>query len=264
MPDSPDPIPRVDYGAIAADYHRRYEANSMPGIAAWLTALALRRADARVLEVGCGTGRWLAELRPHAGWIAGLDRSPGMLRHARVEYGALPLACGTARRLPFPPASFDFVLSVHALHHFDDPAVFTQEAARVLLPGGLLAVVGMVRPSSPDDWYVYQYFEGSYELDRARYPAWDKLINWLVDAGFDAVEGRVVEHVERSFTGREVLDSPFLAKHATSQLTLLSDAAYEAGMQRIREAVAAAEAADEPLDFPVYLRIRMVIGTLPG
>lgn len=261
---SSDDIPRVNYDAIAADYHRRYENNSMPGITAWLTALALHRANARVLEVGCGTGRWLAELRPHAGWIAGLDRSPGMLRHARAEYGELDLACGTARRLPFPPASFDFVLSIHALHHFDDPAVFTREAARVLRPGGLLAIVGMVRPSSPDDWYVYQYFEGSYELDRARYPAWDRLIGWLVDAGFDAVEGRVVEHLAYSFTGREVLDDPFLAKHATSQLTLLSDAAYEAGMQRIREAVAAAEAADEPPDFPVHLRIRMVIGTLSG
>jgi hypothetical protein len=61
-----------------------------------------------------------------------------------------------------------------------------------------------------------------------------------------------------------VLDDSFLAKHATSQLTLLSDAAYEAGMRRIREAVAAAEAADEPLGFPVYIRIRMVTGTLPG
>lgn len=265
MPDSSsEHVPRVDYDAIAADYHDRYQHNSMPGIAAWLTALAQRHSGARVLEVGCGTGRWLAELRPHAGWVAGLDRSPGMLGHARAEYGALPLTCGAARRLPFPPASFDFVVSVHALHHFDDPVGFTQEASRVLRPGGMLALVGMVRPESPGGWYVYQYFEGTYERDRDRYPAWKSLMGWLVDAGFETVEGRVVEYVEHSHAGRAVLDDPFLAKHATSQLSLLSDEAYERGMSRIREAVAVAEAADEPLVFPTSIRMRMLIGTLPG
>jgi SAM-dependent methyltransferase len=262
MPDSSQHVPRVDYDAIAADYHNRYEHNSMPGIAAWLTALAQRHSGAYVLEVGCGTGRWLAQVRPHAGWVAGLDRSPGMLRHAHTEYGMLPLICGAARRLPFPTASFDVVMSVHALHHFDDPMDFMREAVRVLRPGGVLALVGMVRPGSPDDWYVYQYFEGAYETDRARFPAWDSLMGWLVDAGFETVEGRVVEYVEHSHEGRAVLDDPFLAKHATSQLSLLSNEAYERGMSRIREAVAVAEAADEPLVFPTSIRMRMLIGTL--
>ncbi|MBI1925498.1 hypothetical protein HYR99_14750, partial [Candidatus Poribacteria bacterium] len=62
--------------------------------------------------------------------------------------------------------------------------------------------------------------------------------------------------------GQEVLADPILQKHGTSQLALLTDEAYAAGMARIKEAIANAEAAGETLVFPVDISIGMVSGYL--
>ncbi len=94
--------------------------------------------QARVLDVGGGTGRVAQFLHPAAQVIVA-DISPTMLRFAATKDG-LQTACAQAERLPFPNGAYDRVLIVDALHH-----VFQQEAAltemwRVLAPGGRLVV----------------------------------------------------------------------------------------------------------------------------
>ena len=49
------------------------------------------------------------------------------------------------------------------------------------------------------------------------------------------------EHIYQEFVGREVLDNPFTQKNGSSQLALLSDAAYTAGLDRIHAAIADAD-----------------------
>ncbi len=60
--------------------------------------------------------------------------------------------------------------------------------------------------------------------------------------------------------GRAVLDDPFLRQGACSQLALLDDEAYAAGLGRIEAALDAAEAAGETLTFRTDLFIAMVVG----
>lgn len=255
---------QVDYDQIAGTFDRRYQAGDYAGTAAALRSLARESAGGRVLEVGCGTGRWLAEARPLVAQVFGLDRSPGMLARARQQRAPAHLVCGRAGRLPFAGAAFDLVFCINALHHFAHPRRFVAEARRLLAAGGALAVVGMDPHAGRDRWYLYDYFEGTREIDLARFPSRATIAEWMHTAGFERVEWRLAEHVVHQFRGRDVLEDYFLQKDSTSQLTLLSDEVYAAGLARIEAALARSEAAGETLVFPVDLSIALAIGRAPG
>jgi SAM-dependent methyltransferase len=103
---------------------------------------------ARILDVGCGTGRLARRLSRELGrsFVAGCDFSEGMLRQARFGAPHLALAQGDAQRLPFADASFDAVVSTEAFHWFPDPAAALAEFHRVLAARGRL-LIAFVNPS---------------------------------------------------------------------------------------------------------------------
>lgn len=245
---------RVDYDQIAPDYDERYRLGAPAGITGLVRAMA--SSSPRLLEVGCGTGRWLAEARPSARFVCGLDRSAGMLDKARAS-GAR-LVRGDAASLPFRGASFDGLLCINALHHFAAPESFVADAARVLVPGGKVAVVGMDPAAGRDRWYLYHFFAGTREADLARYPPAATVAGWLQQAGFRGVRTGVATRIAETLLGRGVFEDPILSKRGTSQLALLSEADFAAGMRRIEEAVAAGEAAGEPARFVVDLELALI------
>lgn len=255
MPTTP-----VNYDEIAPTYHQRYIQSDLEGVAAALRDLVRVFQAERVLEVGCGTGRWLAELKPLVLYLYGLDRSSGMLSQAQQLLGPAWLANGDAVRLPFPDAVFDVIYSVNAIHHFSRPEIFVAEARRVLRPGGALAIIGMDPHTGRDRWYLYDYFEGTREADLRRFPSGGMVWDWMVRAGFVRMDWRTVEHIRAAHAGREVLGDHFLQKHSTSQLVLLTDEVYAAGRSRIEVEVRRAEAAGEAVVFPVDLWMTMVTG----
>ena len=110
-------------------------------------------------------------------------------------------------------------------------------------------------------WYVYDYFERVYETDLARFPSWGAVLDWMTAASFERVEWKLVERIQEPKVGRALLDDPFLAKQASSQLALLSDEAYKAGLRRIRAAIQAAETAGERLIFPVDIPIGILVAS---
>ncbi|MBI4771943.1 MAG: class I SAM-dependent methyltransferase, partial [Chloroflexi bacterium] len=126
----------MNYNTVAPTYDRRYEVNRLEGVAALLRGLAAGAGGGAALEVGCGTGRWLAEVQATASHVVGLDLSPGMLGRARQREAAPSVVCGEAGALPFPSASFDMLYCVNAIHHFARPQGFMAEARRVLRRGG--------------------------------------------------------------------------------------------------------------------------------
>jgi SAM-dependent methyltransferase len=112
-------------------------------------ALAARPGE-RGLDVGCGPAFLACELGREIGpdgRIVGLDESPEMLEAARARIAREGLAdrvevqAGDAARLPFPAAAFDFVTVVQVYLYVPDVEGALAEAARVLRPGGRLAVV---------------------------------------------------------------------------------------------------------------------------
>jgi ubiquinone/menaquinone biosynthesis C-methylase UbiE len=251
----------VDYDKVAPTYDKRFaHYTGVPeGVAAALVELAGEVQARQILEVGCGTGHWLRLLSPLGYTVYGLDRSMGMLGAAQTA-GAPNLARGDAGALPFPPASFDLVICVNALHHFADASQFISEGRRLLRPGGALAIVGMHPHSGRDRWYLYDYFPGTKETDLQRYPSAGEIVNWMIEAGFDLVRWQTVERLHERRKGREILDEPMLHKNATSQLTLLSDVQYAAGITRIQAAIAQAEASGEAAVFEVDISLHMLVG----
>ncbi|MER6186258.1 class I SAM-dependent methyltransferase [Streptomyces sp. NPDC001652] len=131
------------FGARAADWDARFPDDG-PAYAAAVTDLGLRAGD-RVLDAGCGTGRALPPLRAAvgpSGVVLGADLTPAMLQAAvragRDRDGQLLLADVAA--LPLRAESLDAVFGAGLISHLPDPAANLRELARVVRPGGTLAL----------------------------------------------------------------------------------------------------------------------------
>jgi predicted TPR repeat methyltransferase len=73
---------RVDYDQIALSYGQRYGALKYQGVASTLLSLSRAGPAERILEVGCGTGHWLAQLRALSPYVHGLHSSLHILTPA--------------------------------------------------------------------------------------------------------------------------------------------------------------------------------------
>lgn len=103
--------------------------------------------DARVIDVGCGTGHRVMPIAHHFGVreYVGFDHSGASLTVARqlkdeLGYQGATLVEGDIFKLPYPDASFDVVISQGVLHHTSDPFRGFQELVRVCRPGGFVNI----------------------------------------------------------------------------------------------------------------------------
>ncbi|MHB1534093.1 MAG: ubiquinone/menaquinone biosynthesis methyltransferase [Acidimicrobiales bacterium] len=161
---------------------------------------------ATVLDLACGTGDLCRDLDRAGYRPVGIDLSAGMLAHARTT---APLLHGDALRLPVAGAGVDGAVSGFALRNFVElPGLFA-ELARVVRPGGRVALLDVAQPRNA--WLRTGhsvYFGhvvprlGAALSDRAAYrylpksvaylPAPAELLDQLRRAGFEAVERRLL------------------------------------------------------------------------
>ena len=100
----------------------------------------------RVLDACCGTGDLAVEAERRGGRVVGLDFSERMLERPRRKSGTIEWVQGDALQLPFPDAAFDAATVGFGVRNLDDLEGGLRELARVLRPGGKLAVLEITRP----------------------------------------------------------------------------------------------------------------------
>ena len=249
----------TNYDEVAPTYDQRYARNRYPGVEDGLQRFA-GQLPRRILEVGCGSGHWLASLTATGHEAIGIDASAGMLAKAKAKVPPAQLVRGQAEALAFATASFERVVIINALHHFSDPRRAIWEARRVLCTDGSVLIVGLDPACAPDSWCIYDFFAGTLQRDRQRFPSGETIRGWLQEAGFARCHTYIVEQIEKDLSAKEALASGELARHSTSQLSELSDQAYAEGLAAIEAAIAD----DETLRLRARLHLFATVAEVNG
>jgi len=251
---------KLNYDQIASQYNQRYPASQTWERGQALLELAGQTNAKTILEVGSGTGFWLNLLNQTGAAMYGLDYSMGMLQQAKGQPAPLHLSRGLGTQLPYRSATFDLLYCVDAIHHFGDHRAFILEAYRLLKPGGALAVIGHDPHEGSSYWYTYEYFDHVYDNDLRRYPSGNSVMTWMEQAGFHSVTSQIAEKIQNVHVGESVLNDPFLKHNATSQLALLDEQTYKAGLERIKQTLSTAKESGEQILFRSDIHVKMFLG----
>jgi ubiquinone/menaquinone biosynthesis C-methylase UbiE len=160
--------------------------------------LAMLQSGSRILDIGCGTGRWLRRYEAMGLRTVGVDATLPMLFLARQNCVSAALTAGEAFRLPFASCTFDAVSDITVVQHipYHSQPQALNEMVRVLKPGGRLILMELIRgrgthifPRPPEDWIRQTVLSG------ASPSAWFGQEFMLIDRAF--------VRVARAFKGRK-------------------------------------------------------------
>ena len=173
------------FSGLPRQYDRAGAALSFGQDPRWRRALVdavEAHAGERVLDVASGTGMVASELvRRYGVNVVALDQSAQMLAAAKARLATsaqlathVTLLEGEAERLPFEDAEFDHLTFTYLLRYVDDPAATLRELARVVAPGGRIAMLEFGEPDGEPWhalWSVYTRF-GLPTIGRLISPEW--------------------------------------------------------------------------------------------
>jgi SAM-dependent methyltransferase len=147
-----------------------------------------------VVDLGCGTGRWLEQIATvGARSMTGVDVSSEMLEYARTKLGAVAhLVRADCMDTPLAPSSSDWVIASFLVSYISDIHRFAVEAARITRPGALM-VVSDVHPATLGYGWKRTFRNALQSIEIQTYPyELPELHNAMEEAGFDSAFFREV------------------------------------------------------------------------
>lgn len=138
-----------------AEQFARFSLSTRAEEAALLMELAAPRETERALDLACGPGTFTCALARRVRWVVALDLTRPLMEQARetvarAELRNVTFGCANAMMLPLANDSLDLAVCAYSLHHFSEPARAIHELARVVRPGGHIALMDLVAPEEPE------------------------------------------------------------------------------------------------------------------
>lgn len=148
-------------------------------------------AGRRVVDVGCGTGKAVAELLAAGAVATGIEPSESFVTIAEERYPGLDIAVGRAESLPFEDQSIDLLRSERVFMHIADTAEALAEYRRVLVPGGGVVLIDLdadMWAIDADDAEVTARMMLGFKDTLTNPQIGRRYRSSLLDAGFENVE----------------------------------------------------------------------------
>ncbi|MBI4661292.1 MAG: methyltransferase domain-containing protein [Verrucomicrobia bacterium] len=215
------------FDAIAADYAVLRSVH--PKLLRRLIEVPGIKPSWRVLEVGCGTGNYVASISAAtSARCSGLDPSRRMLSAARQKTTPVSWSQGRAESLPYPDGSFEFTFSVDVIHHVQDRQAFFREAFRVLADGGWIATGTDSEETIRQRMPLSYYFPETVAPELRRYPKRGEIPQFLASVGF----GQISEELAEFAYG--LSDATAIERKTFTSLHLISEEAFGQGLHRLK------------------------------
>jgi ubiquinone/menaquinone biosynthesis C-methylase UbiE len=220
-------VTREHFDAIATRYDELRGQLFEPAL-----ELLVREGDLhgrRVLDLGCGTGRFAAALAERDGCtVVGVDPSPAMLAMARARTDAVTWLDGRAESLPLADGAVERAFMQTVVHLVEDRPVAFAELRRVLVPDSIVAIL-TVDPAGAPRFWMADVLPSYAAIDAARFPAPDTLVRELRAAGLSSARW-IPAPMRLRYTRAEA--AHLLRERFASSLAHISDDELEAGARR--------------------------------
>jgi ubiquinone/menaquinone biosynthesis C-methylase UbiE len=223
----------------------------------WMTSISAHlggRVVTRILDLGCGTGRFSEALAARfAATVVAVDPSMKMLSVARTKQRdpRVRYQRGRAEAIPLTSRSIDLIFMSMSLHHFDEPRLAARECRRVITDDGWL----VIRTGSREQIEAYPYvpfFPSTRAMLHDTLPDVAGVRDTFDAAGFRLVSSEIIEQtIAAGWT--EYADK--LSSGSDSILAQLPRPEFDAGLASLRRHATAAtrEGIIEPIDVLVFV-----------